>query len=42
MEKQRDWTGLEKYFNKNPKNIDIIYKTYNPDIIEWKDNLQSK
>ena len=35
-------TKLEAYFKEKPYNIDIMYKTYDPDIVEWMNNIKKK
>ena len=35
-------TKLEAYFKNNSDKIDVFYKTYDPDIVEWSQNLQEK
>ena len=35
-------TKLEAYFKEKPYNIDIMYKTYDPDVVEWMNNIKKK
>lgn len=35
-------TKLEMYLKNNSDKIDILWKTYDPDIVERKSNLQKK
>jgi hypothetical protein len=40
--KQQDWSPLERYLEKHPENINALWKTYDPDVVERRDNLEKK
>ena len=42
FDQESEKTKLEMYLKDNSDKIDIYYKTYDPDIVEWKNNLQKK
>ena len=42
VKEKQGWSPLERYLENNPNKIDIFYKTYDPDIVERRWNLQKK